>query len=166
MSEPFGSIITEPTPLGEVAGPKTCYHIFIVYMFVVDTPGGGWSVYDSTGGYINFNISKSCQCMSAWAMAGLKFKLRGQGLSGGITSSPSTGTTPGTVYSGYEVEEKGKCPPKRCRCEETINLAGMSSKDGSWTDSTGTKHSFNSTNPADVMKDIIDTEKGLPCDCS
>ena len=153
MSEPFGS---------ETYGPKTCYHIFFVLLIVHNPPGGGWTLYDSTGGYTTYNIRKTCQCMSAWEVAGFKLKFG----KSGIKSSPSQGSTPGTVFAGYEIEEKGKCPPKRCRCDETINLAGMSSKDGSWTDSTGTQHPFTSTNSADVIKDIIDTERGLPCDCS
>ena len=148
------------------SGIKTCYHIFIVFLIVQNQPGGGWTVFDSTGGYTTYNIRKTCQCMSALAMAGFKLKLRGQGLPPGITSSPSTGTTPGTIYAGYEIENKGTCPPKRCSCEENISLAGLRSENGYWTDSTGTKHPFNSTNSADVMQDIINTERGLPCDCN
>lgn len=158
-------------------GPKTCYRFFAVYIIVNKTafPGEkpGWevdhvSIFDAGSALgMGGNIHKSCRCLSESEMKQIKRYMGFVGLgSGGITSEPRRG---GTVYKGVEIEELyTPCDYyAQCKCNKNIELGGMSNKDDYWTDSAGMAHQLTQYNSYDdLMQDIINTERLLPCICS
>ena len=170
MTVAFGSDTDVPPRFGEAV--KNCYHIYLALIFVAETSDGGWGVDDTLDlglagqRSMSGNIHKSCVCMSALQMLGLKASLAAAGISQGVTVEPSQGTRRGTTYMVLEIEYRGKCPPLDCKCTKNIDLGGMSKHDGHWTSSNGEMRQFPGSDHADVMRDVINTERSIPCDCS